>query len=376
MTAEPMEPIQLSLQACRERQGRLAAELSKQDLTAAIFSSHENVQYFTGFRPHWMLQPLLLIDASGHSTLVAPNSIPNHFAADEVLVHEGQWHSTLRQDQLSSASNALRDFHGDFLGRVGVEASLAGNGVLVMLNITDLSRVVDIQPTIWTLRRRKDEDELLMIRRAVACTEAMYKKAREIIKPGISELDVYNSLHAAAVEIAGEPLTALGADYQCNSPGGPPRDRLAVAGELYILDLGPVYRGYWADNCRTFAVDGRPSDVQLAAWQAVISALDFVERTVRPGTSCRELFQDVQAMLDEHRPGAFGHHLGHGIGLFAHETPHLNPHWDDHFEEGDVFTAEPGVYYDALQAGIRLEQNYVVTRDGIERLTSFPLELA
>jgi Xaa-Pro aminopeptidase len=371
-----MEPLQLSLEACRERQRRLAAELSDQDLTAAIFSSHENVQYFTGFRPHWMLQSLLLIDVSGHCILVSPNTIPNHVVADEVLVFEAQWHSTLRQDQLASASNALRDFRGNFTGRVGVEACLAANGVLVMLNITDLTQVVDIQPTIWNLRRRKDADELTMIRRAVACTEAMYAKAKEIVRPGVSELYVYNSLHAAAVEVAGEPLTAVGNDYQCNSPGGSPRKRITESGELYILDLGPVYRGYWADNCRTFAVDGRPTDVQLNAWNAVVAALDFVEQTVKPGVSCRELFRDVQAMLDKHRLGAFSHHLGHGIGLFAHETPHLNPHWDDYFHEGDVFTAEPGVYYDELKAGIRLEQNYVVTSDGVERLTSFPLQLA
>ena len=67
--------------------------------------------------------------------------------------------------------------------------------------------------------------------------------------------------------------------------------------------------------------------------------------------------------------------LGHGFGLFPHETPHLNPRWDDAFEEGDVFAAEPGLYGPELKAGIRLEQNYRLTADGVERLTSFPLEL-
>ena len=57
-------------------------------------------------------------------------------------------------------------------------------------------------------------------------------------------------------------------------------------------------------------------------------------------------------------------------------APHLNPHWDDTFETGDTFTAEPGLYAGDLQAGIRLEQNYVVTADGVERLTNFSLELS
>ena len=62
------------------------------------------------------------------------------------------------------------------------------------------------------------------------------------------------------VEVAGEPLTALGNDYQCNQRGGPPRNRDAQAGELFILDLGPAYRGYYADNCRTFSVDRSPTE--------------------------------------------------------------------------------------------------------------------
>ncbi len=76
-------------------------------------------------------------------------------------------------------------------------------------------------------------------------------------------------------------------------------------------------------------------------------------------------------MLDEYRAGAFFHHLGHGFGLFPHEGPHLNPRWDDTFAVGDVFTAEPGLYGPELRAGIRLEENYVVTETGVERLTRF-----
>ena len=108
---------------------------------------------------------------------------------------------------------------------------------------------------------------------------------------------------------------------------------------MFVLDLGPAYRGYYADNCRTISVDGQPTDNQLKAWQAIVDTLDMVEQTVRPGTSCRQLFQTAQDMLDEYRPCAFFHDLGHAFGLFPHEGPHLNPNWDDTFEEGAVFTA-------------------------------------
>jgi Xaa-Pro aminopeptidase len=262
-------------------------------------------------------------------------------------------------------------------GRRG-ERRLGAEGSLGLPGLSDLvaQSPADIEPDLWYLRRRKDADELALIRRAIDCTAAMYAAARAEIRPGITELELFSILQAAAVNAAGEPLThPPGNDFQCNSPGGPPRLRRAEAGELFVLDLGPAYRGYYADNCRTVCVGGNPNDAQREAWSAIVAALKHVEQTVRPGVRCQAVFHEVKSQLDAVRPGAFFHHLGHGIGLFPHEAPHLNPRWDDVFEEGDVFTAEPGLYGEDLRAGIRLEENYVVTATGVEKLTEFALEL-
>jgi Xaa-Pro aminopeptidase len=185
---------------------------------------------------------------------------------------------------------------------------------------------------------------------------------------------VFDALLAAAVEFWGEMMTGPGNDYRCAARGGPPRNRRARAGELYILDLGPAFRGYFADNARTIAVT-EPSQRQQHAWEYVVRVLDHVRQTVRPGKSARELFDEAQAILDECPEGVFDHHLGHGIGLFPHEAPHLNPRWNDTFEEGDVFTAEPGLYSPELNAGIRIENNYRVTKDDVEVLSDFALHL-
>ena len=95
----------------------------------------------------------------------------------------------------------------------------------------------------------------------------------------------------------------------------------------------------------------------------------------KPGKNAQELFHEAKAILDEAPVGVFNHHLGHGIGLFPHEAPHLNPNWNDTLEEGDVFTAEPGLYAPELHAGMRIENDYLVTADGVELLTPFPSEL-
>jgi Xaa-Pro aminopeptidase len=150
---------------------------------------------------------------------------------------------------------------------------------------------------------------------------------------------------------------------------------VAQAGQLYILDLGPAVGGYFADNARTFAVDRRPTDVQQKAWGAIVGCLKLVEELARPGVACRALVEAVDAHLATTLDKSLPHHLGHGVGLSAHEYPHLNPHWEDVLMEGEVFTAEPGVYGPELAGGIRLENQYRVTADGVENLVSFPLEL-
>ena len=106
-----------------------------------------------------------------------------------------------------------------------------------------------------------------------------------------------------------------------------------------------------------------------------VAAIWIVERLARPGARCREIFDAV----DDHFKATGGtemqHHLGHGFGLEPHEFPHLNPHWDDTLIEGEVVTVEPGQYSDELAAGIRLENQYLVTADGVANLVDFPLDL-
>ncbi len=371
------EPLNLDPHWCRLRQQRICDVLSRRGLDRGILTSPENIQYVTGFRPHRLMQAAVCLEADGTCVLAAPNVEPENVATDRTVTFEAQWHCTLRQNQSQAALRALAgSVSRSAASRTGVEFSHGGQHSRELLSDSS-GDLADVDADLWRLRRRKDPDELAMSRRAIDCTAAMYQRAREVIEPGVTELQVFNELHAAAVEVAGEPLTALGNDFQCNSPGGPPRDRAAQAGELFILDLGPAYRGYYADNCRTISVDRQPTEQQLAAWQSIVSVLEMVGATVRPGVSCRELFAEAQRMLDEFAPDAFFHHLGHGFGLFPHEAPHLNPAagWDDVFEAGDTFTAEPGLYTPELKAGIRLEQNYLVTDSGLERLTAAPLEL-
>jgi len=257
--------------------------------------------------------------------------------------------------------------------RVGVDSSPTS----ALLAMRSEAKFESIDEDVWQLRRRKDADEIAIIRVAMRAVEAMYKRAREIIEPGIEELRVFNELHAAAVEATGERMTAfLGNDYACGAGGGSPRkDRRAAAGGIYVLDVGPTYRMYFADACRAFAVDRKPNDVQLKAHEAIVSCFPIVEAMAKPGTCCREIYRAVDDDLKSKLGTGMPHHLGHGIGLSPHEYPHLNPKWDDVLMEGEIFTAEPGQYGEALRGGIRIENAYLVTKSGVENLVGSPMEL-
>jgi Xaa-Pro aminopeptidase len=368
-----MSELDFDPAACRGRQQRLLAEMQKLKLDMVIVTQIEHVQWLAGPRYPWVMSPAAALSSDGRLTLCAPLKPSLEAAADEVVTYEAQKHSTLRNDQrVASAAALLVALDGQTPRRVGIEFSSFSHHYAPLAG-----ERVDIEPTLYRLRRRKDADELARLRKAIAATGKMYEVARQIIEPGISEIEVFNRLQAAAVEVQGEMLTGTGNDYQCGARGGAPRNgRKAEAGELYILDLGPAFRGYFADNCRTIAVDKKPTDEQQTAWSHIMQVLDHVQATARPGKSCQELFHEAQVMLDKAPVGVFNHHLGHGIGLFPHEAPHLNPHWDDTFEVGDVFTAEPGLYDEQiLRAGIRLENDYLVTETGVELLSDFPLEL-
>ncbi len=365
-------PYEVDGTACRSRQRRLLSEMEEHGLEWVLLTRSESVQWLTGAYTGPLFAPVAAIHAEGKVTLVLPSRKTSlTVAADEVLPYEEKWCSTLRDEQRIASNAVLMGALPIKLRHVGGEWSQFGPDLLADCE----GKVTNIEPAIFRMRRQKDIDELRMLRRANDANRAMYQLAREIVRPGVNELELYNALHAAAVEELGEALTYFGQDFRSNARGGLPRDRQIQEGELLILDLGVGFKGFYSDNARTIAVGGQPSDKQVQAWERVCEVFPLVEASVRPGASCKQLFQEAQSLLDQSLPWVFNHHLGHGVGLAPQEGPHLNPNWDDTFDVGEFFTAEPGLYHEELRAGVRLEENYVVTATGCEKLTDYPLGL-
>ena len=365
----------LTVEFSKKRQARLLEVMQQRRLDAIVVGSSPHVYYLSAFLPSWLHQAGFVLFADGRSQLISPNTPAAGAAADQVIPYDANWFSTLRQEQPMAVADKLTEaLTARSASSIGLDASTVSSQVAMAFD----GSCVSIDPEIWQLRRRKDPDELALMKTAIRCAEAMYARAREIIIPGVPELQVFSELHAVAVQTAGEPMfIPLGNDYACGVAGGPARaNRAAGDGEIYILDLGPTFHGYFSDSARSFAVNRKLTDVQMKAWESITAALKMVEGAAKPGVRCAELFR----MVDEHfrhtrGGGGLTHHLGHGVGLQPHEYPHLNPKWDDVLIEGEIFTAEPGQYGPDLAGGIRLENQYLVTRDGVENLLNVPLDL-
>jgi Xaa-Pro aminopeptidase len=229
--------------------------------------------------------------------------------------------------------------------------------------------------TLAELRRKKDADEIAVLRRCMAATEAGHAWARANIRPGMTELEVYSGAHAACVRATGRPCIVYGDFAVSPGPerrGGPPTDRVLAKGDLFILDFSVVLFGYRSDFTDTLVVGAEPTAEQRRLFDLCKSAMSAGERELRPGTPCRTAYEAMVAVfaaagMSEHFP--VGHHGGHGIGLSHPEAPYIVRDGTETFAEGDVVTLEPGLYVPNV-GGVRIENNYLIGTTGPERLSN------
>ena len=127
----------------------------------------------------------------------------------------------------------------------------------------------------------KDDDEIALIRKAIEVDLEAYTAAQKVIAPGVNELEVLGAAQQAAHLAAGEKVFHDG-DYQCGQLGGFARNRCIEEGELYIIDAWAIYRGYWSDLCRTFAV-GEPTELQESIYNHLSAFHDQIGDYLQPG---------------------------------------------------------------------------------------------
>jgi len=217
----------------------------------------------------------------------------------------------------------------------------------------------------------KSDEEIAAIRAAAKITDKVFSELLQWIRPGMREADVvaeisYRQRRLGAEGDAFEPIVASG--VRGALPHARATSKRLRRGEMVTLDFGCVVDGYCSDMTRTVAL-GRISPQLRSMYDAVLAAQLSGLMAVRAGVPARAVDAISRAVLKQRKLHRwFRHSLGHGLGIEVHEVPRLAPRSGDTLQEGQVVTVEPGVYLPGV-GGVRIEDDVVVTRSGVELLT-------
>jgi len=347
----------------------LTAALHTAHLDALLVTSLPNIRYLTGF--------------SGSSAIVVAS--PH----DLVFVTDFRY-ATQVQDEV-----------GD-LARVAIEPQSLWTGVWRELGEMNSVEVVGFESAhlvhrdferllnagsrwqwrattdvVETLREQKDEGEIANISAAAGVAERALGRTLDAVHVGQTELEIAGALERALREEGSEGFpfeTIVASGERSALPHARAADREVREGDFLLIDFGAIVNGYCSDITRTVVV-GRATSEQRDVHGIVRRANERASSLVRAGMSGRDADALARRYIEERGLGeAFGHSLGHGIGIEVHEAPRLARTTEAVLPEHAVVTIEPGVYR-AGWGGVRVEDDVVLGRDGATILTSFSREL-
>jgi Xaa-Pro dipeptidase len=363
----------LTAEGCQQRRRRLWQELDpKPESDYLLLGDPIHLMYLANF---WVdpfslgagFRGYLIVRRDGHAKLIHENRLPESVQ----MAHVEERRVVDWYDGQSPA-------HGPRQLAPLESVNPRGAGLRVHDRIGDPYAPAVIQ-AIARMRRRKDADEIDLLRRCMRATEAGHAWARENLSPGMTELDVYDGVFAACTRQVGFPAIVYGDFAVSPGPerrGGPPTRRVLAAGDLFILDFSVVIGGYRSDFTNTLAVGRQPTPEQRKNMDLCKAAMSAGEQQLRAGAACLDVFNAVDGTFA--RVGMaefFGHHAGHGIGLSHPEAPFFVRHATETLMPGDVVTLEPGCYVPNI-GGMRIEHNYLITNTGFERLSDHTIDLA
>ncbi len=354
---------------------QLQNHLKENGWDAAFITTPDNVFYFSGFKsePHERLLGVMVFKDAEPFLICPKMEMPDAVAAGwafDVVGHEDTENAWDVVAKNVEARNVAFD-------TLAIEKShLTVERLEAIQERYEQLKFAGIDEKINALRISKDEAELEKLRKAAQLADYAIQVGCDAIAEGVTEMEVLNTIESA-IKAKGYAMsfdTMVLAGEKAASPHGTPGNRKIKKGDLILFDLGVIYEGYCSDITRTVAF-GQPNDEQIKIYNAVRRANESAIEAVKPGVRAMDLDKIARDVITDAGYGQyFTHRLGHGLGISVHEFPSINGANEFVLNEGTVFTIEPGIYKTDI-AGVRIEDDVVVTNDGVEVLTSFTKEL-
>lgn len=349
-----------------ERVEKLRSKMREHDLDSFLITNEFNLRYLTGFTGTTGLALITLEHA--------------YFVTD--FRYTEQASEQCEGYKIVKNVKPLYEELGDLVNHLALANMAFEEQTVTFFQYTELERLVecDLIPVtgiIESLREVKDVSEIETIRKACQIADSAFEHILTYIKPGMTEIQVANELDfymrsLGASGVSFETIVASG--LRSAMPHGVASDKVIEEGDFITIDFGCYYDGYVSDMTRTISL-GEPSDKLKEIYQIVKGAQQRVLDVAKPGMTGIELDAVARDYITEHGYGeAFGHSTGHGIGLEIHEGPNVSKVADKAFVPGNIITNEPGIYLPGI-GGVRIEDDMLITEDGMDRLTHSTKEL-
>lgn len=368
---------------------RVRALMDEHELDALVVRAPDNVLYLTNF---WGMKgyDACVFPRDGEPVLVCLEASEDDAArvawTTDVRLFKGYDERDPRPPTARVLDLAREAAH--VYGRTGLELTLGTQASDRMVGepttftrdwFTEFGDVADATPLLAAARSVKTEQEVERMRLANAIAAAAMEHCKLVIDAGMTEAQIAAEwagfVHGEGTGWEGKVDLALGFSLVWSGPGirtfSPTTSRPVVEGEPTLFEIWVRADGYWCDHTKNLVV-GRLTmeygELERGLMEVYEDAVDFV----RPGASLAELDRRIrEGIAGIGFPEQPSHPICHGVGARAHEPPYAHQAGGGEMATGMVLAIEPGCYIEG-GGGLRVEDNFLVTESGAEKLSPFP----
>lgn len=368
----------------RNRWQKCQQEMEKEGIDVLVLSQLNNITYITGFKSNLFLcnfRPYLCVIKKGKlPILLIPNLELNSAKEQSYLTDIRSWGSGGEAKDTIELLEKIFKEEKLFNCAVGMELDQRLDAEISkkeFINLQDLFKnciLKSCSGLMWKLRRIKSKKEFEFIQEANRIADASFDTVVETIKAGVSEQEVRKIIGRTILDEGGDlkgfTIVVSGKDRH-KSFYSYLTDKIIEKGEMVTLDIGVVFKGYWAEITRTVFIDSI-SDNEKTLYQAIQKIHEAAIKAIKPGITVKEMDTATRAVAKQlgYEDILMSHGSGHGIGLDLLEPPFLNIYDKNILEPGMCFAVEPGINHPEI-GQFRFQDGVAVSEKGSVCLNNY-----